>query len=105
VDANIIMYERIKDELRIGRSVLSAYRAGTKRSLGTILDANLTTLLTAVVMYIYGTSSVKGFATTLIVSILVSFIACVFGTRFLMDFLIKSRIFDKKFRWFGVNPK
>lgn len=105
VDANIIMYERIKDELKIGRSLLSAYRAGTKRSLGTIFDANITTLLVAVVMYIYGTSSVKGFATTLIVSIFVSFITCVFGTRLLMDLLVKSRMFGKKLGWFGVSKK
>ncbi len=105
VDANIIMYERIKDELKIGRSVLSAYRAGTKQSLGTILDANLTTLLVAIVMYVYGTSSVQGFATMLIVSIFVSFITCVSGTRILMSLLVKSRVLDNKPELFGVKKQ
>ncbi|GGE75343.1 protein translocase subunit SecDF [Priestia taiwanensis] len=105
VDANIIMYERIKDELKVGKSVRSAFRSGTKRSLGTILDANLTTLLAGGVMYAFGTSSVKGFATSLIVSILVSFITCVFGTRMILSLLVNSRAFDKKPTWFGVKKK
>jgi protein-export membrane protein SecD/preprotein translocase SecF subunit len=105
VDANIIMYERIKDELKMGKSVRSAFRAGTKRSFGTIMDANLTTLLAGGVMYAFGTSSVKGFATSLIVSILVSFITCVFGTRMILSLLVNSRVLDKKATWFGVNKK
>lgn len=67
VDANIITYERIRDELKLGRSVKAAYKEGTKNSLATITDANLTTLLAAAVLFYYGTSSVKGFATTLII--------------------------------------
>jgi SecD/SecF fusion protein len=105
VDANIIMYERIKDELKMGKSVRSAFRSGTKRSFGTIMDANLTTLLAGGVMYAFGVSSVKGFATSLIVSILVSFITCVFGTRMILSLLVNSRAFDKKPTWFGVNKK
>ncbi|MER2141050.1 MAG: protein translocase subunit SecD, partial [Priestia megaterium] len=62
VDANIITYERIKDELKTGRSVISAYRAGNRRSLATIFDANITTMLAALVLFFYGQSSVKGFA-------------------------------------------
>lgn len=90
VDANIITYERIKEELKAGKTVLSAYRAGNKRSLATILDANITTILAAVVLFIFGTSSVKGFATMLIVSILVSFITAVYGTRLLMGLWVKK---------------
>ncbi|QWI72965.1 protein translocase subunit SecDF (plasmid) [Bacillus mycoides] len=105
VDANIITYERLKEELRIGKSMMSAYRAGNHRSLATILDANITTLAAAGVLFIYGTSSVKGFATSLIVSILVGLITNVFGTRFLLRLLVKSRYFDKKFSYFGVKQK
>ncbi|MDQ0219335.1 protein translocase subunit SecDF [Peribacillus cavernae] len=105
VDANIITYERIKDELKLGRSVPSAYAAGNKNSLATITDANLTTLLAAAVLFFYGTSSVKGFATTLIISILMSFITAVYGTRLFMSLWINSRIFNKRPSWLGVNKK
>ncbi|MEY8348642.1 protein translocase subunit SecDF [Bacillus cereus] len=105
VDANIITYERLKEELRIGKSMMSAYRAGNHRSLATILDANITTIAAAGVLFVYGTSSVKGFATSLIVSILVGFITNVFGTRFLLGLLVKSRYFDKKLSYFGVKEK
>ncbi|MBY0597118.1 protein translocase subunit SecDF [Bacillus bingmayongensis] len=105
VDANIITYERLKEELRIGKSMMSAYRAGNHRSLATILDANITTIAAAGVLFVYGNSSVKGFATSLIVSILVGFITNVFGTRFLLGLLVKSRYFDKKMSYFGVKQK
>ncbi|QWG35373.1 protein translocase subunit SecDF [Bacillus mycoides] len=105
VDANIITYERLKEELKIGKSMMSAFRAGNHRSLSTILDANITTIAAAGVLFVYGTSSVKGFATSLIVSILVGFITNVFGTRFLLGLLVKSRYFDKKLSYFGVKQK
>ncbi|REJ10693.1 protein translocase subunit SecDF [Halobacillus trueperi] len=105
VDANIITYERIKEELKSGKSLLSAYKAGNKRSLATILDANITTLIAATVLFIFGTSSVKGFATMLIVSILVSFITAVYGTRLFMSLWVKSRFLNKKPKWFGVKPE
>ncbi|WP_242234818.1 protein translocase subunit SecDF [Bacillus cereus group sp. BfR-BA-01316] len=105
VDANIITYERLKEELKIGKSMISAFRAGNHRSLSTILDANITTIAAAGVLFAYGNSSVKGFATSLIVSILVGFITNVFGTRFLLGLLVKSRYFDKKPSYFGVKEK
>ncbi|EMA6341786.1 protein translocase subunit SecDF [Bacillus cytotoxicus] len=105
VDANIITYERLKEELRIGKSMMSAYRSGNHRSLATILDANITTLAAAGVLFVYGTSSVQGFATSLIVSIFVGFVTNVFGTRFLLGLLVKSRYFDKKPAYFGVKQK
>ncbi|OUB29128.1 protein translocase subunit SecDF [Bacillus thuringiensis serovar yunnanensis] len=105
VDANIITYERLKEELRAGKSLISAYRAGNHRSFATIFDANMTTIAAAGVLFVYGTSSVKGFATSLIVSILVGFITNVFGTRFLLGLLVKSRYFDKKISYFGVKKK
>lgn len=103
VDANIITAERIKDELRSGKSVLSAFRAGNRRSLSTIIDANLTTLISAAVLFYFGTSSVKGFALMLIISIAMTFISNVFISRYLMHLLVASRLFDKRKGWFGVK--
>lgn len=103
VDANVITYERIKEELRVGRNLKAAFKAGNSNSLATILDANLTTILAAVVLFYYGTSSIQGFATTLIISILVSFITAVYGTRLLLGLWINSNLFNKRLGWFGVK--
>ncbi|WP_214890064.1 protein translocase subunit SecD [Exiguobacterium sp. s142] len=103
VDANIITAERIKDELRSGKSVLSAFRAGNRRSLSTIIDANLTTLISAAVLFYFGTSSVRGFAIMLMISIAMTFISNVFISRYLMHLLVASRLFDKRKGWFGVK--
>ena len=104
VDANIITYERIREEIKSGKTVMSAFRAGNRRSLSTILDANITTILAATVLFIYGTSSVKGFATMLIVSILTSFITAVYGSRLLLGLWVNSRFLNKKPGFFGVKP-
>ncbi|KGP90426.1 preprotein translocase subunit SecD [Pontibacillus chungwhensis BH030062] len=104
VDANIITYERIKEEMKAGKSTLSAFKAGNSRSLATILDANITTMLAAIVLFIFGTSSVKGFATMLIISILVSFLTAVYGSRLMLGLLVKSRALNKKPGFFGVKP-
>lgn len=103
VDANIITYERIKEELRSGKSVLSAFKAGNRRSFTTIFDANVTTILAAAVLFAYGTSSVKGFALVLIISVLASFITAVFGTRLFLGLWVQSRVMDKKPGLFGVK--
>ncbi|WP_456278153.1 protein translocase subunit SecDF [Bacillus sp. AK128] len=103
VDANIITYERIKEELKTGKTVMSAYKSGNRRSLSTILDANITTLLAAGVLFAYGTSSVKGFATMLIVSILLSFLTAIYGTRLFLGLWVNSRFLNKKVSYFGVK--
>ena len=103
VDANIITYERIREELRAGKSVMAAFKSGNKNSFSTILDANITTLIAATVLFVYGTSSVKGFATMLIVSILLSFVTAVFGSRLFLGFWVKSRFLNKRPGWFGVK--
>ncbi|OIK14292.1 protein translocase subunit SecDF [Bacillus sp. MUM 13] len=105
VDTNIITYERIKDELRIGRTIKSAFAEGNKHSLTTIIDANLTTILAAAVLFFYGTSSVKGFATTLMISILMSFITAVYGTRWFLGMWVNSGVVNKRPGWFGVRKK
>lgn len=105
VDANILTYERIKEELRVGSSIKTAFSRGAKESFTAILDANVTTLLAAVVLFIFGTSSVKGFATMLIISIAVSFLTAVWGSRLLLGLLVHSGMFDGKTSWFGISPK
>lgn len=103
VDANIITYERIKEEIRVGRTIKSAFQAGSRNSFASIFDANITTILAAGVLFFYGTSSVKGFATMLIISILVSFLTAVYGSRLLLGLWVNSNLFNKKPSWFGVN--
>ncbi|WP_096440382.1 protein translocase subunit SecD [Alteribacter populi] len=105
VDANIITYERIKDELRTGKSTMSAFKAGSRRSLSTILDANITTILAAGVLFYFGTSAVQGFAVMLITSILVSFVTAVYGARLLLGLWVNSRILNKKPKMFGVKER
>lgn len=105
VDANIITYERIKEEIKVGRKIKAAFEAGSKGSLSTILDANLTTLLAAIVLFAYGTSSVKGFATMLILSILASFITAVYATRLFLGLLVNSGLFNNKLWLFGVKKE
>ncbi|WP_226037010.1 protein translocase subunit SecDF [Aquibacillus saliphilus] len=105
VDANIITYERIKEELKQGKTIRSAFKAGNSNSLSTIFDANFTTLIAATVLFIFGTSSVKGFATLLIVSIVLSFVTAVFGSRLFLGLWVKSKFLNKRPGWFGVNKK
>ena len=102
VDANIITYERIKEEIRSGKSLLSALKAGSKHSLRTIMDANITTILAGLVLYYIGTGGIRGFALTLILSILASILTNVYLSRFLLHLLIRSQMFRKP--WFyGVK--
>ncbi|MEB2299969.1 protein translocase subunit SecDF [Lysinibacillus xylanilyticus] len=103
VDANILAAERIREELRVGYSVKQAFKIGSKESLSAIVDAQLTTLLAAAVLFQWGTSSVKGFATTLIISILLSFVTAVWGSRVLQGLLVNSGYFNNP-AWFGI-PK
>lgn len=105
VDANIITYERIKEELRVGRTVKAAFAAGNKQSFMTIFDANITTILAAVVLFVYGSSSVKGFATLLIISILLSFITAVYGSRLFLGLWVNSNLLKNKPGFFGVKQK
>jgi len=105
VDANIITYERIKEEIRVGRTIKSAFHAGNKSSFIAIFDANITTILAAAVLFVYGNSSVKGFATMLIISILLSFLTAVYGARIFLSFWVNSNVLKNKPGWFGVNRK
>ncbi|UMT74782.1 protein translocase subunit SecDF [Staphylococcus roterodami] len=103
VDANIIMYERIKDELRIGRTIKKAFSKANKSSFLTIFDSNLTTVIAAAVLFFFGESSVKGFATMLLLGILMIFVTAVFLSRFLLSLLVSSNVFKNQYWLFGVN--
>jgi SecD/SecF fusion protein len=103
VDANILTYERIREELRVGKSVFDAFQSGAKSAFTAILDANITTIIAAVVLFVFGTSSVKGFALMLIISILVSFLTAVWGSRLLLGLLVRSGILDGKPGLFGIS--
>ena len=96
VDANIIMYERIKDELRIGRTIKQAFSKANKVRSNNF-DSNLTTVIAAAVLFFFGESSVKGFATMLLLGILMIFVTAVFLSRFLLSLLVSSNIFKINF--------
>ena len=83
VDANVLIYERTKEELRAGKKVREALEAGYKNAFSAIFDSNLTSLITAVILYNFGTGPIRGFATTLFIGICVSFFTAVFLTRVL----------------------
>lgn len=102
VDANIITYERIQEELRSGKTILSAFRAGERRSLVTILDAQVTALIAAAVLFYFGTSSIQGFAIISVLTTVVSILTNVFFSRFLLGLLIRTNLFKKPF-WYGVK--
>jgi len=89
VDANVLVYERIREEIRSGKTPRASVEMGYKRALVTILDANITTFLTAAVLYVYGTGPIKGFAVTLMFGIVFSVFTAVFVTRILVDFMLE----------------
>lgn len=81
IDTNVIIYERTKEELFAGKNILEAYKDGFKHALSAIVDGHLTTILTAVVLYIFGTGPIKGFAVTLIIGIMMTFFTSVMLSR------------------------
>ena len=89
VDANVLIFERIREELRAGKGVKLAITDGYKGALPAIIDSNLTTLLTGVILYAFGTGPIKGFATTLVIGILTSLFSAIFITRLIYEFLLK----------------
>jgi preprotein translocase subunit SecD len=84
VDANVLIFERIREEVQVGRSPMSAIEAGYREAMRTIIDANLTTLIAAVLLYIFGSGPVRGFAVTLGIGIITSMFTAMTFTRLLM---------------------
>ena len=92
VDANVIIYERFNEEIRAGRPARSAVRAGFKNAMSAILDSNVTTLIAAIVLLIYVTGSVQGFAKTLLLGVIVSMFTALVITRLLMNWFVQIGI-------------
>jgi SecD/SecF fusion protein len=89
VDANVLIYERVREELRAGKGIKLAISDGYKGAMSAILDSNITTLLTGIVLYVFGTGPIKGFATTLVIGIFTSLFSAIFITRIIYEGLLK----------------
>lgn len=106
VDSAVISFSRIKEELARKVSLKTAYEKGSKESFVSILDANVTTLIAAIILFIFGESSVKGFATMLIISIIVTFIVMVYLNRYIIKLFVKSEKFENHTKAFiGYKDK
>ncbi|MDD4036035.1 MAG: protein translocase subunit SecD [Bacilli bacterium] len=100
VDASVITFERIKEELFKGRSLKGAFTNGNEMSFRAILDANITTLIVAVILFILGESTVKGFATMLIINIIITMLIMVYLNRKILKIFIETNFFNDKTRKF-----
>ena len=106
VDASVISFERIKDELKIGIDFQTAVKKGNEESLSSIIDANITTIIAAVILFIFGQSSVKGFATMLIINIILTILILIFFAKFIIKMFVKTSYFDDKPNLFiGLSKK
>ena len=101
VDANVIIFERIKEELKIGKTLRAAIDAGFRRAFLTIFDSNITTLLAALILFYFGSGPIKGFAVTLSIGILCSMFTAIVITKYLIKLLVGSGIV-KNTKYFGV---
>ncbi len=110
VDANVLIYERIKEELRGGKTIKKAVEEGYKRAFSAIFDSNLTSIITGFILFYFGTGPIRGFATTLIIGIFISFFTAVFLTRLTYETMMeKGKLLDLTFttkltKNFLVNP-
>ena len=95
VDANVLIFERIREELSVGNTVQASINAGYEKALSTIADANITTLIAAVTLYIFGTGPIKGFAITLSIGILTSMFTAIMGTRAIINLSVGGRKIKK----------
>jgi len=91
VDANVLIFERIREELRNGNSIQASIHSGYDKALGTIADANITTLIAAVILFLFGTGPVKGFAVTLSIGIITSMFTAIMGTRAVVNLVYGGR--------------
>ena len=106
VDSNVITFARIKDELYKGTKLNMAFKNGIKDSFSSIFDSNFTTLIIAIILFIFGESSVKGFATMLIISIFSTMFVMVYLNRYLLSRIVKTKYFDDKLKLFvGIKEE
>ena len=104
VDANVLIYERIREELALGKSVVNSISAGYEKAFATIFDSNLTTLVAAVIMFWQGSGSIRGFAVTLTAGILISMLTALVFTRLLLD-TMAEKMKLKTIKMFSFFPK
>ena len=104
VDANILIFERTKEELKKGFTIKSAVKKGTENALSSIVDSNMTTLLAALILYFVGSGSVKGFAITLMIGIIISLFTGLVVTKLLVNLAVESGLINK-LSHFGVKMK
>jgi SecD/SecF fusion protein len=102
VDANVLIFERTKEELKLGKSIKTSVEVGYSRALSSILDSNITTIIAALVLYFLGSGSVKGFAVTLLIGIIVSIFTALFVTKFLLSNAVNAGWINKPSH-FGVK--
>ena len=95
VDANVLIFERIREEIKIGNTPQASIHAGYEKALSTIADANITTLIAAIVLYIFGTGPIKGFAITLSIGIMTSMFTAIMGTRAIINLSIGGKNIKK----------
>jgi len=95
VDANVLIFERIREEISVGNTPQSSIHAGYDKALSTIMDANITTLIAAVVLYIFGTGPIKGFAITLSIGIMTSMFTAIMGTRAIVNLSVGGKKIEK----------
>jgi preprotein translocase subunit SecD len=91
VDANVLIFERIREELQLGNSPQASISAGYAKALSTIADANITTLIAAIVLFVFGTGPIKGFAITLSIGILTSMFTAIMGTRAIINLFVAGK--------------
>lgn len=103
VDANVVIFERIKEELRLGKTVRSAVDAGFNRALSAVIDSNITTIISAVILWFLGTGTIKGFGITLFIGIVLSMLSAIFITKFLLRQMIGMNV--KNLWLYGVKAK
>ena len=103
VDANVLIYERIKEELRSGKDMRLAINAGDSNAFSAIFDSNLTSIITGVILYLFGTGPIRGFATTWIIGIVCSFFTAVYITRLVYDYKINHGKWMHLKLWTGVS--
>lgn len=101
VDANVLIFERIKEELKSGKTLHSALNAGFDRALSSIIDSNVTTVIAGVVLAVLGSGPIKGFAVTLIIGICASMFTAIFVTRFLLNLVMNIKAFSNT-KFYGV---
>ncbi len=103
VDANVVIFERIKEELKLGKTVRSAVDAGFNRALSAVIDSNVTTIISAVILIFLGTGTIKGFGTTLLIGVIVSMVSAIFVTKLLLKQMIGMNV--KNLWLYGINKR